>query len=130
MRAAWVAVLVLATVPAVAGDVPPEVHELDGQKITLHPAAFLTKEDLTVLRLVATNSQALSVFVPTANGFTAIAVAPKEGFVRGGAPVPSATAIGGLADSEAARKAALEGCDKARKTKTACEVVLEIAPAG
>lgn len=113
---------------AVAGDIPTEVATLKGQKITLHVHPFLTDEELKMLRLVQTNKQALQLFV-TSGGFSAIAVAPEEGFVRDGGLVPSAIAIGDLPSAEAAAEAALKACDAARKAALACVVVLEVAPA-
>ncbi len=111
-----------------AGEVPTEVNKLAGQKITLHVQPFLTEAELSTLRLVATNKQALKLFVTSAKGFAAIAVAPKEGFIRDGAPAPSATAIGELPDAASATAAALKGCDDKRKGGLACVIVLEVGP--
>ena len=112
---------------AMAQDVPVEVAVLKGQKITLHVHSFLSDEELVMLRLVQTNRQALQLFV-TSGGFSAIAVSPDDGFVRGGGLVPSAIAMGDLPDAGAAAEAALKGCDAARKGSAPCVVVLEVGP--
>lgn len=128
MRFTLVAALVLGmTGLARAEEVPVEVSTLAGQQITLHVYPFLTETDLKTLRLVATNKQALQLFI-TGAGFSAIAVAPNEGFVPGGAPAPSAVAIGGFADAVTAQKAAVKACDAKRKGGKACVVVLEVGP--
>lgn len=114
---------------AMAGDIPTEVATLKGQSITLHAWPFLTPEDLTTLRLVQTNAQALQLFVTSSGGYSAIAVAPKEGFIRDGGLAKSAVAIGDLPSAEAAAEAALKGCDAARKGGEPCVVVLEVGPA-
>ena len=111
-----------------AGEVPTEVSKLAGQTITLHVQPFLTDTELSTLRLVATNKQALKLFVTSAKGYAAIAVAPKEGFIRDGAPAASATAIGELPDAASAVAAALKGCDEKRKGGQACVIVLEVGP--
>ena len=127
MRFTLVAALVLGmTGLARAEEVPVEFSTLD-QQITLHVYPFLTETDLKTLRLVATNKQALQLFI-TGAGFSAIAVAPNEGFVPGGAPAPSAVAIGGFADAVTAQKAAVKACDAKRKGGKACVVVLEVGP--
>lgn len=114
---------------AQAQDVPVEVSTLAGQQVTLHLYPFLTASDLQTLRLVATNKQALQLFI-TSKGYSAIAVAPDEGFAPGGAPAPSAMAIGDFADAATAAAAATKGCDDKRKGNEACVVVLEVGPAG
>lgn len=115
---------------AVAGEVPTEVATLKGQKITLYAHEFLTPEDLTTLRLVMTNKQALQLFVVSSGGYSAIAVAPDEGFIRDGGLARSAIAIGDLPNAEAAAAAALAGCDAARQEGEPCVVVLEVGPEG
>ena len=112
---------------AQAQDVPVEVHKLAGQQITLHVYPFLTAGELTTLRLVATNKQALQLFI-TSKGYSAIAVAPNEGFAPGGAPAPSATAIGDFGDAVTAAKAAVKQCDAKRHGGDGCVVVLEVGP--
>lgn len=112
---------------AALAEVPKEVSKLAGQQVTLHVHPFLDAAELSTLRLVATNKQALQMFV-TSKGYTAIAVAPKEGFIRDGAPAGSASAIGDLPDAASAAAAALAACDGKRKGGTACVVVLEVGP--
>lgn len=109
--------------------VPVETGVNGGSAVTLHLHPFLTEEELATLRLVASNEQALSLFVTSRTGHAALAIAPDEGFVRNGTPVPSAVALGDLPDAGAARSAALEACDKARKGGAPCVVVLDVAPA-
>ena len=114
--------------PALAQDVPVETAKLKGQAITLHVYPFLTEQDLTTLRLVMTNKQALDLFI-TSKGFSAIAVAPNEGFIVDGAPARSAVAIGDFASREEAAAAALAGCEEKRQGGEACVVILEVGPA-
>ena len=114
---------------AMAGEVPTEVATLKGQKVTLHIYPFLTADELMALRLVKTNKQALQLFVTSSAGYSAMAVAPNEGFVRDGGLVPSVLAIGDLPNAEAAAAAALKGCNAARQGGKACVVVLEVGPA-
>lgn len=115
---------------AQAQEVQVETGALGGSAIKLHVQPFLTPEELTTLRLVMTNEQALAIFVPdAAKGFASMAAAPDEGFIREGKPVASAVAIAGLASAAEAQDAALKGCEAARKGGAACVTVLEIAPA-
>ncbi len=109
--------------------VPMETAINGAATVTLYLHPFLTGAELATLRLVATDAQALSLFVPSGTGHAALAVSPREGFVRDGALVASAVAIGGLPDATSARTAALAACDTARRAKAACVVVLEVAPA-
>ncbi|NEX44856.1 hypothetical protein [Pseudotabrizicola algicola] len=122
------ALLVLAAGFAQAQSVPVETGVNGGSAVSLHLHPFLTPEELTTLRLVASNDQALSLFVTSRSGHAAMAMSPDEGFVRNGSPVPSAVALGDLPDAAAARTAALAECDKLRKAKAPCVVVLEVAP--
>ena len=108
--------------------VPTEISRLSGSKITLHVHPFLTEAELVTLRLVASNKDALKLFVTSNKGYAAIAVAPGEGFLRDGMPVASAFAIAELPDAETALAEALKGCDAARNGGEACVVVLEIGP--
>ena len=120
----------IATVGAAAAqDASVEVSKLAGQQITLHVYPFLSESDVKTLRLVATNKQALKLFI-TSKGFSALAVAPDEGFAPGGSPAPSAVAIGDFADAETAATEAVKGCDAKRKGEEPCVVVLEVGPAG
>lgn len=114
---------------AMAGSVPVETNVLDGAKITLHTHPFLDATELATLRLVLTNSQALALFLPDHQGFAAIAVAPDEGFIRNGAPVASAVALGGMPDARTANAQALATCDAKRNASgQACVIVLELGP--
>jgi hypothetical protein len=115
---------------AFAKDVPVEVSTLDGAQITLHVQPFLKDDELKVLRTVASNSQALAVFVPgDKSHYSAMALAPKDGFLKDGAPADTAVALSDFPDADAAAKAALEACDAKRaKAGKPCVLVLEIGP--
>ena len=95
-------------------------------RLYLHP--FLTPDELTTLRLVMTNEQALALFVPNADGFAALAAAPDEGFVKDGKPVASAIALSDLPGAETASTEALKACNAARTTATECVVLLQVGP--
>lgn len=124
------ALLVAAmALPLGAQTVPTEASTLAGQQVTLHLHPFLTAEDLAILRAVATNEQALGLFLTRPGRHGAIAVAPAEGFLRGGQPVASAAALSDLPSAEEARQAATETCRRARRNGPDCVVVLEVAPA-
>jgi hypothetical protein len=123
------AVAMAAVLPAAAQDtVKVEVYEQAGLRVQVYVFPFLDETELATLRLVATNAEAQALFLPEGGGHAAMAVAPAEGFIRSGAPVASAVAVGALPDAEAARAKALEGCEAARKKRPACEVVLTVAP--
>lgn len=119
----------MAGAMAQAQSVPVEAGVNGGSAVSLQLHPFLTPEEVSTLRLVASNDQALSLFVTSRSGHAALAMAPAEGFVRDGKPVASAIAIGDQPDAATARTAALAACDKARKAKSPCVVVLEVAPA-
>lgn len=119
----------LVATAAAAQDVPVETATLGKAAITLHIHPFLKEDELATLRLVATNEQALALFVPSQKGFSAMALSPDDGLIRDGQPVPSAIALADLPDAETARLRAAEACDKARSGKAPCVVVLEVAPA-
>lgn len=121
----------LMALPALTSAQTPAVEEatLGEASIRLHPHPFLTAEELATLRLVMTNEQALSLFVPNNAGHAALAVSPEDGFIRDGKPVASAIAIADLPDAAAAASAALAGCDGAKTGAAPCVVVLEVAPA-
>lgn len=108
--------------------VPIESGTQGSVGITLHVHPFLAPEELSALRLVLTNEQALDLFVPKGSGFAALAVSPEDGFIRDGALAASAQALGELPDAGAARAAATSACDALRKGASPCVVVLEIAP--
>ncbi len=109
--------------------VPTEVGVNGLSAVTLHLQPFLTEEELTTLRLVASNDQALGLFVADRKGFAAMAASPEDGFVRGGAPVKSAVALADFPNAAAASTEALAACDALRIGPSPCVVVLEVAPA-
>lgn len=115
---------------ASAKEVPVEVSTLDGAQITLHLQPFLKDQELQTLRLVATNSQALAVFVPgDKTHYSAMALAPDDGFLKDGAPADTAVALSDFPDAAAAAKAATDACDAKRGDAGApCVIVLEIGP--
>lgn len=113
---------------AAMADVPTEVSKIDGAKVTFFVHPFLDATELTTLRLVATQSQALKLFVPSDKGYAAIALSPDDGFIRGGKPAASASAIAEMPDAAAAAAAALELCNAARKGSADCVIVMEISP--
>jgi hypothetical protein len=119
----------LMAVAAGAETVPVERAVLGASSVALHVHPFLTEDEITTLRFVLTNEQALALFVPRKGGFAALAVSPDDGFIREGAPVKSAVAVGDLPDAGAAGAAALKACEATKKGAAACVIVLEIAPA-
>lgn len=131
-RVGWALAGALSGGMAFAQDVPVEVSVLDASQVTLHLFPFLKDEELSTLRLVATNRDALSVFLPSkdATHFAALALAPADGFVQDGAPAATATALSDFPDAAAAAKATIEACDAKRDPATPpCVVVLEVGPA-
>ncbi len=110
--------------------VPTEVSTLDGATVTVHLQPFLSDQELGLLRLVATNADALAVFVPDRNGFAAMAVSPDDGFIRDGVPVSSAVALSAMPDAATAASEAVAGCEAKRSGAAPCVVVLDISPAG
>lgn len=114
---------------AVAQDVPVETSTLGKQSISVSIHPFLSAEELTVLRLVAVNDDALKLFVTRPGRFSAIAVAPAEGLIRDGKPIDSAKAISDLPSARRARQAALTECNSAKTKGPDCVIVLEVAPA-
>ncbi|VDC33057.1 hypothetical protein [Pseudogemmobacter humi] len=118
-----------AAVPALA-DIAVETKLNGKSEVTLHLHPFLSEEELTLLRMVQTNDQALAIFVPGKAGFAALAVSPDDGFLRNGQPVPSAIALADLPDAATAEKEALAACDATRKGKNSCVLVLTVAPGG
>jgi hypothetical protein len=129
MRLVLAMITALLAIPAFAQDAAVETTEVEGTVVRLHVHDFLKADELQVLRLVATNADARGVFVPEGEGFAALAVAPREGFVRKGAPVPSATAVAGAETAEAAAAQATEACNGAKKRGPDCVIVLEVAAA-
>ncbi len=122
------AAALLSAATASAQQANSEQYRMDGLEVTVVSHAFLTDEELMTLRLVGQNRDALSLFVPEGDGYAALAVAPAEGFVRAGEPVPSAIAMAGLPDIDSARSSALEACNSVRQSGAECQIVLEIAP--
>ncbi len=112
---------------ALAQQASVESYALEGAdvQVTVHP--FLTEEEVDTLRLVGQNPEALALFVAEGPGYSALAVAPDEGFIRGGAPIESAIALSGMESPEAAREGATDACDEARQGGQSCVVVLEVA---
>lgn len=131
MNRVWAIAAILAVTAgaAAAQEVPTEVSKLGRQQVTLHLHPFLSPEELATLRVVATNEEALKLFVTRPGRHSAVAVAPDEGFIREGQPVASASALSDLPNADAARTAALTTCDAARGKGAQCVVVLEVAPA-
>jgi hypothetical protein len=127
MRKAMVLALVMTAAAAAAEEVKVETTEAEGVEVKVYTYDFLSKDELTTLRLVATNADARALFVPEGDGFAALAVAPREGFIKGGQPVPSATAVAGLPDAAAAAAQAVDACNKAKSRGPDCVVVLEVA---
>lgn len=114
---------------ALSEGVSVEEAALGTSNVRLYVHPFLTPDELATLRLVMTNEQALSLFVPNASGFSALAASPSEGVIRDGKPVASAIALAELPDAASAAKAAAAACDAARVSDDPCVVVLEISPA-
>ena len=124
----FAAALIAGVALSAQAQVATEVSTLGDFTITLHLHDFLTADDLTVLRLVAKDKTALAMFVPEQGGFAALAASPDDGFTKDGAPVASAAALGGLPDAAAAADAATKACQAATTAKSACVIVLEVAP--
>lgn len=124
----FAAALIAGVATSVQSQVATEVSTLGDFTITLHLHDFLTADDLTVLRLVAKDKSALAMFVPEQGGFAALAASPEDGFTKDGAPVTSASALGGLPDAVAAADAAIQACQTVTTAKAACVLVLEVAP--
>jgi hypothetical protein len=129
MKTLLAAFVLLATAAHAQDPAPTEVTVLGASTITLTLWDFLREDEVAVLRLVATDANALALFVTDAAGYAALAANPDDGFIRDGVPVPSAIALSGLPDAETARANAMTEC-AAKRTGTAdCVVVLEVAPA-
>lgn len=124
----YAAGLALLALPAVAADVAKEETVNGNSAVTLYVHPFLDATELATLRLVATNKDALALFVPSDKGFAALAVAPDEGFVKDGKPVASAIALSDLPDAETASTEALKACNTARTSAADCVLLLQIGP--
>lgn len=118
----------LVAAPVVA-QVATETTQLGDFTITLYLQDFLTADDLTTLRIVAKDKDALALFVPAGGGFAALAASPEDGFTKDGMPATSASAISGLPDAASAATQAIAACQAASKAKAPCVVLLEVAPA-
>lgn len=95
--------------------------------VTLHLHSFLQRDELHILRQMGTSEEVMLTFIGPDDSYGAIAVSPRQGFFRNGAPVPSALPVAQLPDAETARQAAIEACSNAAGSR--CVVVLEAAPA-
>lgn len=123
------AILGAAMTTAHANPTMSERYDLANAQVTLHVHDFLDEDELTTLRLVGQNEEALALFLPEGTGgFGALAIAPADGFIRQGMPAESAVALSDLPDIEGAKAAAIAECNSLRSGGRACEVVLEIAP--
>lgn len=123
-------ILVGTTTPMAAfAAVATETTQLGDFTITLYLQDFLTEDDLTTLRIVAKDKNALALFVPAGGGFAALAASPEDGFTKDGMPTTSASAISGLPDAATAATQAIAACQVASAAKTPCVVLLEVAPA-
>lgn len=130
VRAAAVMLLSLggALGAAQAAEVKTEVSHNGDSQVRVFVRDFLSAEELATLRVVASNKQALELFVKSNKGFAAMAASPVEGVVRNGKPVASAVAIADLPDQAAAHSAALKACNAAKKATGDCVIVLDVAP--
>ena len=104
-----------------------ESYQLDGVEVQVIVHPFLTEEEVATLRLVGQNRDALGLFIAEGTGYSALAIAPDEGFIRNGVPIASAMALSGLETAEAARQAATQACDEARQGGQPCAIVLEVS---
>lgn len=118
----------MMALPVHAQDVPREEYRLDGSAVAVFLHPFLSDEGVAMLRLVGQNRDALSLFVPEGARFAAMALAPQDGLVRDGLLAETAVAVADLPDLDAARAAALDGCDAARSGGLECVIALEIRP--
>lgn len=124
----WAAIGFVSLSGVALAEVPTEVSKINGAKVTFYVQPFLDDTELATLRLVATQEQALKLFVPSNEGFAAIALSPDDGFIRGGKPAASASAIAQMPDAASAAAKALETCNAARTGTADCVIVMEISP--
>ncbi len=127
MRKTLILAMVGVAGMACAGEVEVETTAGEGGEVKVYLYDFLSKDELATLRLVATNADARAIFVPEGKGHAALAVAPREGFIKKGQPVPSASAVAGVADAASAAAQAIDTCNKAKTRGPDCVVVLEVA---
>lgn len=111
-----------------SAEVATESSQIGDFAITLHLHEFLTADDLATLRIVATDKNALALFVPEGGGFAALAASPEDGFTKDGMPATSATALSGLPDAANAAAEAITACQAASTSKAPCVILLEVAP--
>lgn len=111
-----------------SAEVATESSQIGDFSITLHLHDFLTADDLATLRIVATDKNALALFVPAGGGFAALAASPEDGFTQDGMPATSASALSGLPDAATAATQAIAACQAASPAKTPCVILLEVAP--
>lgn len=109
--------------------IPAEVFDGPDARVTFYRHAFLTDEEVEFLRIIASNPDARATMMGDAPGFAAIAIAPREGFLAGTMPAPSAHARAQLPDRDSAHAAARAGCDAARSGGAPCVVVIDTQPA-
>lgn len=129
MRAVGFAGLAAVLVSTAAlAEVPVEESKIDGSKVIFYVHPFLDESEIATLRLVATQSEALQLFVPSRKGYAAIALSPDDGFIKNGKPAASASAVAELPDAASAATKALELCNAARKGTAECVIVMEISP--
>jgi hypothetical protein len=127
-RAGLICAAIAALGAPLHAQVATEVSTVGDFAITVYVQPFLTEEDLSILRMIATSQEALALFVPDAAGFSAMAASPDDGFIKDGVPVASVVALGGLPDAATALANAAAACAAAASTETACVPLLEIAP--
>ncbi len=127
---ATLAAMLAAPMAPAQQTVAAEVTRAGPVQITLHRHGFLSAQDLAVLDLIATNTEARGLFLGPEGDFAALALAPNDGLLAaGGADVqPTAQAVAQLPDAATARARALELCEAARRGGPACVVVLEVGP--
>lgn len=127
-RAAIAGAALMSLGAPLSAQIATEVSTLGEYTITLHLHPFLNAQDLEILRMIATSSEALALFVPDAAGFSAMAASPDDGFIADGVPTASVVALGGLPDAATAAANATAGCKAASSAASDCVVILEIAP--
>lgn len=113
---------------AQAAEIKAEVSTNGTAQVRVFLQEFLTAEELATLRVVASNAQALELFVKSNKGFAAMAASPAEGVIRNGKPVASAIAIADLPDQATAHQEALKACNAAKKSAGNCVIVLDVSP--
>jgi hypothetical protein len=120
----------LAAPPAALAQATVKTEVLDpgNATVTLYLHPFLTEQEVTILRQVGSNAEAMRAFLGGVSGYAAIAASPAEGFFRDGRPVASAVALSQLPDATAARNGAVAACQAATRAAVPCVALLEVAP--